>query len=191
MISGNLFRRQLAGICVRVIEVDNGGYMKCEICDVREAAIVIRRDINGDVREMHICRECAVIHRDLVSSSFPLADLLFGFSEEKNGGEKESAGKGVSKVCSCCGMSRREFVSRQRLGCSECYDAHSAEVLSMVHDMQRSDSHIGKIPHSLKVMVVLDDLKRELSEAVALEHYEQAAVLRDKINAFNGGNNAG
>ena len=156
--------------------------MRCEICGKHEATIAMRQEMNGEAREMHICQDCASKNRELVASSFPLADLLFGIA----GGQGTEPVAGRGRSCASCGMSRQEFKTRQRLGCPDCYKTHSAEVASMVGEMQRADRHVGKVPASRRAVVELAGLEKELAKAIEHERYEEAAVLRDRINALKG-----
>ena len=56
----------------------------------------------------------------------------------------------------------------------------------MVGEMQRADRHVGKVPASRRAVVELAGLEKELAKAIEHERYEEAAVLRDRINALKG-----
>ena len=145
------------------------------------------QEVSGDAREMHICQSCASNHRDIVSSTFPLADLFFGVTGAKPMPDVSMR----MRRCPECGMTRQEFAKRQRLGCAACYAAHSADVSPMLREMQRSDRHIGKVPASRVAVVALAELEGSLAKAVACENYEEAAMIRDRIYALRGGKHAG
>lgn len=92
--------------------------------------------------------------------------------------------------CSGCGRTYYDFQKSGRLGCSECYKAFENPVKSTLKRMQKSTHHTGKIPSRQSETLLkkrkLDELKKELSAAVAKEDYELAARLHKEIKALEG-----
>lgn len=157
--------------------------MKCEICGVRPATIWLRQGENDAEREMCICHECALKNRDLLASSFPFGDAFFELAKKEAG----LSDTGSPVVCPECGLSRRDFKKRQRLGCAACFKAHAADVKALVSEMQGADQHIGKIPAAYGRMMQARALEKQLGDAVAAERFEDAAILRDEIKVLKDG----
>jgi len=87
--------------------------------------------------------------------------------------------------CKQCGMSLSVFNETGRLGCAECYTAFQKELIPVFKHVHGNDFHIGKVPipdpAELEVHRALISLRRELEQAVNREEFEQAALLRDRI----------
>ena len=77
------------------------------------------------------------------------------------------------------------MLKTSNLGCIHCYDEFRDEINDFLQNYQLSSVHKGKIPKScptdLKVGRKILDLKDKLQEALILENYEEAAILRDEI----------
>jgi len=76
--------------------------------------------------------------------------------------------------------------SSDLLGCSQCYAAFEQQLTPLIERAQEGGaSHLGKVPKNVGDMQVrqnkLAALRKQLALALAQEHYEQAATLRDKI----------
>ena len=145
--------------------------MKCESCNEREAKIHFTSVINGVMEEHHLCEVCASgIQKDL-HEQFPLHKLFEGID--------------VDTKCPNCGLSYEKFRSTGKLGCSRCYDAFGKELENVIRGIHGHTKHNGKIPKRGYSMIRhqedIEYLDKELHEAVKLEEYERAAVLRDEI----------
>lgn len=92
--------------------------------------------------------------------------------------------------CPSCGRTYYEFTKSGRLGCGGCYSAFENQVRSTLKRMQKSTHHTGKIPSKQSESLIkkrkLEELKKELSMAVAKEDYELAAKLHKEIKAMEG-----
>ena len=84
-----------------------------------------------------------------------------------------------------CGFTQADFKKTGRLGCSECYGTFSDGLTSLIKAMHKGTRHTGKVPARLFRGIVrsdrLNELKRNLDEAVSKEDYESAATIRDEI----------
>jgi protein arginine kinase activator len=88
-----------------------------------------------------------------------------------------------------------EFGESGRLGCSACYQAFEADIDRMLTEMHGGSTHRGKRysrygGHEGSP----DDLARlrgDLERAVRNEEFEEAARLRDTINALSTADGAG
>ncbi|MBL9140493.1 MAG: UvrB/UvrC motif-containing protein, partial [Phycisphaerae bacterium] len=78
------------------------------------------------------------------------------------------------------------------LGCGDCYEAFSS-TLAVVLDRAHGGAtqHVGKAPakvgDALQRAAVLQQLLRDLEEAVRAEQYERAARLRDQVKEMRPG----
>ena len=146
--------------------------MKCDNCKEREAKIHFTSVINGVVEECHLCEICAVGIKNNIYEHFPVHKLFESFN--------------VDKICSNCGLSYDKFKSTGKLGCSNCYDAFGEELSYTIRGIHGHTKHIGKVlKRGSERFSDLDDIKildEKLREAIKLEEYEKAAVLRDEIN---------
>lgn len=107
-------------------------------------------------------------------------------------------------VCRNCGTTARDFLATGILGCENCYNDLAPEILAMIQSSQVKTSHTGKspiekekrsTPPAESEMIKSADtqpqvseenavlkLKKQLENAILTENFEQACVLRDKIN---------
>jgi protein arginine kinase activator len=92
------------------------------------------------------------------------------------------------KRCRICGMSYRDFARAGRLGCSRCYETFEDRLDPLLRRIHGSGRHMGKAPAkasgAARARRELEELRRQLSAAVAQEAYEKAAELRDRIKAI-------
>lgn len=92
--------------------------------------------------------------------------------------------------CKNCGRSYYDFQKSGRLGCAKCYEAFEAPVLTTLKQMQKSTTHIGKIPSKQSAGLLkkrkLKELKEQLEKAVGSEDYELAAKLHKEIKGLEG-----
>lgn len=167
--------------------------MLCEICEKNEANFHIAKIINGVKEEKHVCEQCAKTLEGInllsdmnFSTDFSFQNILSGFLDYMNTSTKTSLPSQV--VCNSCGTTYREFKESGLLGCSECYDTFKNTVIPILKRVQSNIEHHGKIPvkggREIMAKKELEKLKEELQRAIALEEYEKAAELRDKIRNF-------
>ncbi|MBR2222851.1 MAG: UvrB/UvrC motif-containing protein, partial [Christensenellaceae bacterium] len=86
-----------------------------------------------------------------------------------------------------CGYSFEDFKKSGFLGCPDCYQAFRQEILPMLRRVHGHTKHIGAVPEKAderaKARHEIEELKRRLAEAISEENFEEAAKLRDQINA--------
>ncbi len=155
--------------------------MKCDQCD-KDATIHLTQVIEGEVKKVHLCEACAIEQGLDVQHTLSITDMLLGSQEALAvaGAEDEP-----STSCPRCHMTRADFKKTGRLGCPHCYEHFKEGLGQLLHAVQRSDQHIGKIPTRESVRVKrtaeIAALKQALDSAIADEAYEEAARLRDQI----------
>jgi protein arginine kinase activator len=160
--------------------------MKCECCNKKDATIHLTQVIDGEVKKLNLCQDCAMENGIDLNSPISITDVLLGL-----GSQPQSAGPASTEFdlsCSRCQMTRAEFKKRARLGCPDCYNAFMGELSALTKAMHHSSQHVGKIParqgNEARITAQIAALKKDIEVAVAKEQYEVAANLRDKIKAL-------
>ena len=90
-------------------------------------------------------------------------------------------------ACANCFWDSEKLKKTGRLGCPECYKVFSGILNHSIPSLHRGDSHIGKKPFASPqgkndAMVDIFRLQSKLDKLVQNENYEEAAIIRDKIN---------
>jgi len=155
--------------------------MLCDICGKKEATVHLTEIINGKVTELHLCEECAREKGAQMEQHFGIADLLAGLADLSSGLEiKEDVGL----KCENCGMTYEDFKRVGKFGCSECYLAFKKNVPSLLKRIHGSARYVGEGPQTEEYELVRDELqelRKQLQQAIEREEYERAAEIRDKI----------
>ena len=155
--------------------------MKCcqPGCD-NEATVHLTEIVEGQMKKVDLCEECAKEKGVTDPQGFALADLLLGMGASS---EIESGGSDV--VCDACGFTNADFKKSGRLGCPDCYTTFAEALEGMVKQMHKGTEHVGKAPKALQqarsTTRQRESLQDRLARAVEDENYELAAKLRDEI----------
>lgn len=162
--------------------------MLCDNCNDNEATIHYTEIINGKLIELHLCTSCAQKKGfESLSSHYSLANFISGLTEID---AQISSSKKVEKVCKFCNMTYNDFKRLGLLGCSECYETFSKQIEQLLRKIHGTVYHAGKMPQKISKIVTskkkIMELKEELRKAIALEEYEKAAKIRDKIKELKG-----
>ncbi len=164
--------------------------MLCQNCQKNEATTHIKRIINGEATQAHLCSDCA---KSLGYDSM-FSDMGLGFSNMLSSFFNDSAltALGAHTLrCEKCGSTFRDIVNSGRIGCADCYETFYDKLLPSIQRIHGKTNHEGKIPNGSEQSVKrneLDELKKELNEAVEQQNYEKAAELRDRIKEKEGEN---
>ena len=151
----------------------------CDECGKNEATVHYTQVAKDhEVKEVHLCQECAERQSNKASVQVSLAELLSGLKDLETRSQ-------VGKVCPQCGLSFSNFRKTGKLGCAACYDQFSAELEPIITRMHGSTSHSGKgtaaFSERRNAFERLARCKKELMDAIEREAYEEAARLRDAI----------
>lgn len=154
--------------------------MVCENCHKNEATATVTKYINGELSISHLCVECAA-KLGLGLGELPtLNNMLSGLFSDFTPTSRQ-----VTR-CPLCGASYDDFARSGKAGCANCYDTFYQQLLPSLQRIHGKTRHTGKLPCSAgikaRIASQLEELKRELSESVTKQEFEQAAILRDKIN---------
>lgn len=152
--------------------------MKCEACHNAAATVQVKQVADGLVKEVFLCPACA--EKSGLKSPAAMADFLFGvgspvFSE---------ASPEAQKSCPVCHMRGSDFRQTSRLGCEHCYETFTDELAPMIENMHRSFQHVGKTPAHEQTRTQIEALQVLLRHAIERQAFEEAAGIRDEINAL-------
>lgn len=160
--------------------------MKCECCHNEDATIHLTQVVDGAVKKLNLCQECAQNSGIDLNSPISITDILLGLGSQLPGKPPKSTEFDLS--CSRCQMTRTEFKKGARLGCPECYTAFMGELNALTKAMHHSGQHVGKIParqgNEARITAQIAALQTDIETAIAKEQYEVAANLRDKIKSI-------
>ncbi len=153
--------------------------MLCEKCGKNHATTHIKTIVNGVVKEFNLCAFCAAKEG---YSGNSLANMLASMFGEISSVELLKH----QLKCSVCGSTFSDIAKTGKVGCCECYSTFYDQLLPYVKRVHGSTTHVGKTPNSVSFTEkthteTVEALRNELSRLVALENYEQAAIIRDKI----------
>ncbi len=156
--------------------------MLCENCHKNEANTTVTQFINGDMSVSHLCSECA--SKLGMDFSFPsLNNMLSNFFTDF----APFAARPVAR-CSLCGASYEEFARSGKAGCANCYTTFYDQLLPSLQRIHGKTRHNGKIPGSsgnrARIINKIEQLKMQLNDAISKQEFEEAAKLRDQINAL-------
>ena len=160
--------------------------MLCQNCKKNEATTHIKRIVNGETTQAHLCSDCA----KSLGYDTMFSDFSFGFSDMLRSffNEPVLASLGSHELrCERCGSTFNDIVSSGKIGCADCYDTFYDKLLPSLERLHGKTSHEGKIPNGspvAKKKSELDTLKDELDKAVSEQNYERAAELRDRIKSL-------
>ena len=169
--------------------------MLCERCQKEEASIHLTEIIKDVKSEVHLCENCA---RNIGLNS-KLANFSLSVPEMLSFLDISEVDESVDDLkCKTCGMSFVEYNKNGKLGCPECYYYLKESLENVILSYHGEKRHIGKFPAESPEPVIqeledieietgqsLEDLKEELRKAVDDERYEDAAMLRDRINSID------
>lgn len=175
--------------------------MQCQHCNQNEATTHIKKNINGQREEMHLCQQCAKELGVMEDFRIPSMSDFFGDSFLGNflgaGAAAMNSLAGVER-CGVCGSSFSDIVKGGHAGCSECYSKFEDKLEPSINKIHGKTKHIGKfisytenkekIKEETKTNE-LDFLKEQLKDAIKEQRFEDAAVLRDKIKDMTEGKN--
>lgn len=157
--------------------------MLCQNCGKNEATTHIKRIVNGEATEAHLCADCAKAlgyHTAFPDFGFNFADMLGSFFNESPVGAMQS---GVVR-CEKCGSSFNDIVRSGKMGCSDCYKTFYDKLMPSFERIHGRTHHEGKVANAapeMRKVSEIDSLKEQLQKAVDEQNYEEAARLRDTI----------
>ncbi|MBE5816360.1 MAG: hypothetical protein E7315_01385 [Clostridiales bacterium] len=159
--------------------------MLCDNCGERPASIKITTRINGETVEKRLCEECA--KKQGINVNIPPVTMAQLFAAVL-GMQPDSSDK--IKKCPTCSTSFSTTRMTGHLGCPDCYESFKPELEASLRQFQKSSTHVGKVARNAPIESIIDhkleELTRQLNDAVREERYEDAIKLRDQIKMING-----
>ena len=156
--------------------------MHCDYCD-KEATLHLTQVVEGEIRKVHLCEDCAREMGVDPEAALSVTDLLLGLGKEPMSPKPVS--RGGTHRCPTCGMTRSQFKKSGRLGCATCYDVFHAHLVPLIESMHHGTQHLGRVPDGVddadRARVRIASAQAALSRAVADELFEEAANLRDEL----------
>jgi protein arginine kinase activator len=158
--------------------------MLCDICNKNPATVHLTEIIDDQMKELHLCEQCAHQKSMQMEQQFGLSELLGGLAEFGKTAKEEKENT-VGVKCANCGLSYTDFKKIGRLGCSECYDGFKKYLGPLLKKIHGSIIHFGKSPFkAVKVAEQNGDLqalRNQLQKAIETEAFEDAARIRDQL----------
>ena len=155
----------------------------CQRCKQAKATVLITDLPEKKVR--HLCEQCAQREGVIVKQSpQTTSQILQEFIKHKS-----ALGAIDDRTCPRCGITFREFRTKGLLGCPNDYDVFRAQLTPLMERAHQGGTHhVGKVPasadESTQRLAGMLRLRRELQDAVEAEDYENAARLRDQLQAL-------
>lgn len=174
--------------------------MLCQNCQKREATTHIKRVINGEATESHLCENCA---KELGFDGF-FDDFSLSIPNIFSSFFKDSAfalAGAKNEPCEKCGSSFDDIIRTGMVGCADCYSRFYDRLLPSIQRIHGRTGHVGRIPieytkvddepikeekKELSVEEKIEKLESEMQKAVEAQNFEQAATLRDEIKELKG-----
>lgn len=166
--------------------------MICQNCNTREANVHVTKINNGIKSEMHLCEECAKQKQEFgfntIGFGFPMSfqNIVDGLFEVVGSPLQVN---NEENVCSVCNRTFEDFRNNGRVGCSNCYNTFSKNMVPLIKRIHGNIQHTGKIPKRaggmIKVKRDVEKLREELRTLVQNEEYEKAAGIRDEIKKLD------
>ena len=175
--------------------------MLCERCNKKKIAVLFRENVNGNIRSMQLCHDCADLlgsTRELEHVGLEVAGSVSPFSQNDeidlplsvyySPARASQSPSGTPEKCRGCGMTWEEIVKAGKVGCAVCYAVYADELSEAIHSAHGPAEHKGRCSagHRARAqkMERVATLRKRLKEAVSTEQYENAAQLRDQIRSL-------
>ena len=168
--------------------------MLCQNCGKNEATTHIKRVVNGETAETHLCVSCA--------EHLGYGDMFSGFGFNLDGLFGGLLGEGLAlpgaereEKCPKCGYTFYDIVKSGKVGCADCYRKFYDKLLPSLQRIHGKIKHTGKqamipVQRSAEPKInPISKLKEDLQKAIEEQNFEQAAVLRDRIKEMEADNN--
>ena len=171
----------------------------CQSCQASPATVHLTEIKDKERRELHLCTKCAQERGISLKTDFSLGEIFGGLIDPSSpakagGGQQEKQDKQDKEkrdsrtVCPRCGLSYLEFRKTGRLGCPDDYEVFKKGLVPFLEKIHLDTRHVGKVPsradrrsQQVKELVAL---RRQLTDLVEREAYEDAARVRDRIKTM-------
>lgn len=176
--------------------------MKCDHCGAPNATAKIMIQKESGQEELNLCDNCfkkfvaehpemkekgmgidlsKIANILMTSLAKPFSEMMSQNKNLSNILNKDKTTKTSNKVCPNCKTTEKEVRTKNRLGCSECFNVFKAQIDKKLLNMCGENSETKNYTSFISVEEKIKVLTLELSEAVDSEEYELAAKIRDDI----------
>jgi protein arginine kinase activator len=156
--------------------------MLCDHCSEKEATVHLTQVIEGEVKKLHLCEQCAAESGFDVHGTMSVTDILLGMGGEVT---TPASVESMERSCPVCHLRRSDFKKTGQFGCPACYATFADELKPLLKAIHHGEQHTGKVPARegvrVRMSAQLANLQQALDQAVGEEKYEEAAGLRDQI----------
>lgn len=168
--------------------------MLCQNCKKNEATTHIKRVLNGEATESHLCSNCAQnlgVGNFFDDFSLNMPDIFSHFF----GDSAFALEGGRLDRCEKCGCCFDDIIKSGSVGCADCYEKFYSKLLPSIQRIHGKARHSGKVPKITKEVVTpkekttqekIQDLQQDMQKAIEQQNFEQAAILRDEIKKLKG-----
>ena len=184
--------------------------MLCENCGNNEANVKYTQVINGVMKQINLCEECASkLGINNISFNMPInfSNFLDDVFEDENMFMPNFV-KPQTLLCEKCGMSYEDFIKNGKFGCENCYNTFENKIDLLLKNIHGVNRHVGRKMKKLENTKLdnepikdkkidkkkqnkenkIDELKERLKLEINEERYEDAAKTRDEIKKLGGKN---
>jgi len=137
--------------------------LKCDFCG-NPAATLLQHVVEGEQKTVRICGDC--MRKNGIDLTIP-ETILRAFELCSNSPEID---RQLGEVCAC--GTTGEVISSGLAGCEKCYDQFRV----LLEEVWKTEP-----PDSVPSGNCEDSLQAQLESAIDEERYEDAAVIRDKM----------
>lgn len=153
--------------------------MKCEHCGKNEATFYYKSNINGTVKEQHLCGECAKAMgyvSDLEKSFANFSASMFGGFDDLFSPMPSLAGNFFEPFEAMNERFARLFPT---MGEAPAAQTTTGERSASGNDLVSAEEH-KKLDRERRI----NALRCEMQQAIQTENFERAAVLRDELHGL-------
>jgi protein arginine kinase activator len=163
----------------------------CQQCETREAVVLLKKVEGGEVREMHLCEQCAAergVPAAPETAKTPLGAFLAAMGTDAIAEPPLTSGAALAE-CPGCGATLQDFRRTGRLGCARCWTTFEGPLRGLVRRVHGATRHVGELyvapgAEPMDQATLLRDLRERLAAAVLEENFEAAAELRDRLRGL-------
>ncbi len=167
-----------------------GVLMNCQSCHKNFASVRYAEVVDGVVKNVQVCQTCLDKLQRTMGGGFEYSSPSPFVRQESSSAEVSEVVHRAEK-CASCAMELQHILDTGQLGCSDCYENFSIQSESILEGIHMGLIHRGKIPRQddlrAKVRADLHSKRALLKSALSTENYEEAAALRDQIQALEAG----
>ncbi len=142
---------------------------------------------DGKLKKFVLCEACAQAQGIMNPEGLLMAEELLGAAAPA-AAIADLAPFPSSGKCTSCDFTLEDLQKVGRLGCPDCYRAFAGEIAQRLPSMHKGLVHMGYVPDGLVKQQALrnerSDLDAKLKAAVISENFEEAAKVKDLIDAL-------